>query len=176
VRLLAENGFRGTTVAGLADRIGMTAPGLLYYFGTKDRLLLDVLVERERVEREFYASQDRGLASLASTPLVAENNVREAVFARLYVVLAAESLNDGDPLHEFFVDRYERTRRFVARAVEADKERGRVRVDVDVAHVAREVISVMMGAELQWLMDPDRFEYLATIEIYTAELVARLAP
>ena len=34
----------------LADRVGMTHPGLLYYFGTKQRLLLDVVSEREQRE------------------------------------------------------------------------------------------------------------------------------
>ena len=53
IRLFADKGFRGASITELAERVGMTHPGLLYYFGTKQRLLLDVVHERE--EREGAA-------------------------------------------------------------------------------------------------------------------------
>src|SRR3984885_3308759 len=58
VELFATKGYRGTGVTALAERVGMTATGLLYYFGTKQRLLREVVAERDRMEtidpeREF---------------------------------------------------------------------------------------------------------------------------
>ena len=50
VALFAAQGYRGTGVAALADRVGMTATGLLYYFGSKERLLAEVVAERDRAD------------------------------------------------------------------------------------------------------------------------------
>ena len=46
VELFATKGYRGAGVAALAERVGMTATGLLYYFGSKERLLQEVVAER----------------------------------------------------------------------------------------------------------------------------------
>lgn len=177
VDLLSEKGFRGTSIVELADRVGMTHPGLLYYFGSKERLLREVVAERERAESAaFYGSLTDESASMSSLPEIARLIIGAPQFLRLFVVLAAENLDDGEPLHEFFVDRYERARRMVGHALSRDKHRGTVRADVDSAQVAREVVATLMGLELQWLMDPERIDYIATVDTYTESLRERLAP
>ena len=47
VELFARRGYRGTGVAALGKRVGMTATGLLYYFGSKERLLTEALTYSE---------------------------------------------------------------------------------------------------------------------------------
>ncbi len=116
--LFASKGYRGTGVAALADRVGMTATGLLYYFGTKERLLREVVAERDRMEtidpdREFPPA-----LTLSSLRELGQHNVETATLTRLYLVLGAESLDPDDPLHDFFVERYEVAREFVARAAQ----------------------------------------------------------
>src|ERR1700760_920845 len=49
VELFASKGYRGTGVAALGDRGGMTPPGLLSYFGKRERLLREVVAERDRM-------------------------------------------------------------------------------------------------------------------------------
>lgn len=170
VRLFAAKGFRGASITELAERVGMTHPGLLYYFGTKQRLLLDVV--REREEREgaaVLASLGDGGADLPSgVRAVARFVARDAVLTRLYVVLAAENLDAADPLHDFFVDRYARARSLVAALVRP----GVAGADPD--QVAREVVAVLMGLELQWLMDPTAFDYVAAVDAFADTLDARL--
>lgn len=170
VALFAEKGFRGTSITELADRVGMTHPGLLYYFGTKQRLLLDVV--REREQREASALLEavgdgpdelgRGLRAIAR--FVAD----DAVPTRLYVVLGAENLDLGDPLHDFFVDRYARVRDLVASAVR------RSGASIDADQLGREVVATLMGLEIQWLMDPSAFDYLAAVDAYADAVDRRL--
>jgi AcrR family transcriptional regulator len=177
IELFAAKGFRGSSIAELAARVEMTHPGLLYWFGTKERLLLDVVAERERREVDALLGGGGGPeASLARLPDVARFAAADAVMTRLYAVLAAENLDDGDPLHAFFVDRYERARRVVVLGVEQDRARGEVRADVDAEQVAREVIATLIGLEVQWLMDATAFDYVAAVEAYVDGLRARLAP
>src|SRR3990172_13323989 len=41
--LFAERGFEATTMQDIASRVGITAPGLYYYFPSKQTLLFEVL-------------------------------------------------------------------------------------------------------------------------------------
>ena len=170
VALFAAKGYRGTSITELADRVGMTHPGLLYYFGTKQRLLLDVV--REREEREvralLEAVGDDADALGRSIRAVARFVAGDAVRTRLYVVLGAENLDPADPLHEFFVDRYERVRQLVARAVRSSG------AHVDADQLGREVVATLMGLEIQWLMDPDAFDYVAAVDAYAESVEDRL--
>lgn len=170
VELFAAKGYRGTGVAALADRVGMTATGLLYYFGTKERLLQEVAAERDRVD----AADPVASLTLSGLRELGRRNAETAELTRLYVVLGAESLDPGHPLHDFFVRRYETGRHLVRSILGAERERGRLRPDVDVEQIAREVLAVLMGLEIQWLADPDGIDLPATVEAYIDRLVREL--
>jgi len=174
VRLLAARGFRGTSVAEIAQHAGMTHPGLLYYFGTKERLLREVVAERERVEAAGPWAGDIDEASLDRLPEALRYVIDDAILTRLYVVLAAENLDDGDPLHEFFVARYDGARQLIVAIVASEQRRGLIAPEVDAAQIGREVIATLMGLEIQWLMDPESIDYVATIDAYVAGLRVRL--
>ena len=118
VALFGAKGYRGTGVAALADRVGMTATGMLYYFGSKERLLQEVVAERDR--RDVL---DLDSLTLSSFRELGRHNAETALLTRLYVVLGAESLDADDPLHDFFIDRYETARALVRSVLE--RERGR---------------------------------------------------
>jgi AcrR family transcriptional regulator len=176
VELFASKGYRGTGVAALAERVGMTATGLLYYFGTKERLLREVVAERDRMEtidpdREFPLA-----LTLSSLRDLGRHNVETATLTRLYLVLGAESLDDDDPLHDFFVERYALAREFVRALLNDEKAQGRVRPDVDVDQIALELIAMIMGLEYQWVTDPARVDFAQAMETYIDQLIERLAP
>lgn len=176
VELFSAKGYRSTGLAELAETVGMTNPGLLYYFGTKERLLLEVVAERQRIEGEQREDLDPVTLTLDTLTDIARQNVENAMLTRLYVVLAAESLDGADPLHEFFVQRYDRARRHIGQLLEHSIATGELREDVDVAQLGTEVLAVLMGLELQWLMDPDGFDLVATMAAYVDALRARLGP
>lgn len=174
VELFAEAGYRGTGVAALAERVGMTATGLLYYFGTKERLLHEVVAERRRndpgVIELLPQIRLRSLRNLGS------HNTERGVLTRLYLVLSLESLDRDAPLHDYFVDRYELSRNFFAQLVRDEQARGTVRDDVDPDQIGREILATVLGSEVQWLIAPDAYDYTATIEAYIDRLVDDLRP
>ena len=171
VELFAANGYRGTGVAALGERVGMTPTGLLYYFGSKERLLVEVIAERTRAEGS-PTDYDLRLGSLRN---LGRYNEERGVLTRLYIVLAVESLDAAAPLHDHFVDRYELTRSFYTRLVESEQQRGMVRADVDAEQIGQEILSVVLGLELQWLMDPERVDYGSAFETYMDRLVQDLS-
>ena len=176
VDLFAAKGYRGTGVAALADRVGMTAAGLLYYFGTKERLLREVVAERDQADAFGPGGAFPVDLTLTSLRQLGQHNMETATLTRLYVVLGAESLDASDPLHDFFVERYEMAREFVRRVLQTEIAQGQVRRDVNVDQIAQEVIAVVMGLEVQWLADPARVDLAGAIDAYIDRLITELAP
>ena len=176
IELFATRGYRGTSITDVAERVGMTHPGLLYYFGTKERLLEEAVAARETSEQAAYLGSLGDEASVFRLDEVARFALDAALLTRLYHVLAAENLDPGDPLHDFFVTRYDRARRFVVSVLRRDQARGDVRADIDLDQVGYEVLGMLMGLEMQWLMDPDRIDLVAVVQGYVEGLRARLAP
>jgi AcrR family transcriptional regulator len=177
VELFAAKGFRGTALTELAGRVGTTNAGLLYYFGSKQRLLDEVVGERQVHEQaDLLAAVDPDASLPARLAEIVRHNVVHEVFIRLYVVLAAENLDEGDPLHGFFVERYETARRLVRDALDAAGERGELRDGVDAEQISCEVVATLLGLEQQWLMDSARIDLVARIDAYADALTTRLAP
>jgi AcrR family transcriptional regulator len=48
LEVIAERGYRGASLAAVAERVGLTQQGLLHHFPTKDALLVAVLEERDK--------------------------------------------------------------------------------------------------------------------------------
>ena len=64
--LICERGFGDTRIADVAKRAGVSSALVIYYFGTRDRLLVDAL---RYSEEAFYEAAER---MLAETPSVRE--------------------------------------------------------------------------------------------------------
>ena len=58
--------------------------------------------------------------------------------------------------------------------MESEQRRGLIAPEVDAPQIGREVIATLMGLEMQWLMDPETIDYVATIDAYVAGLRVRL--
>jgi AcrR family transcriptional regulator len=61
--LIAERGFGDTRIADVAKRVGASPALVIYYFGTKDKLLTEAL---RYSEQAFYTAADEALTSTTS--------------------------------------------------------------------------------------------------------------
>lgn len=61
--LICERGFSETRIADVAKRAGVSAALVIYYFGTRDRLLVDAL---RYSEESFYEAAEQMLAEVDS--------------------------------------------------------------------------------------------------------------
>lgn len=62
--LICERGFAETRISDVANRIGVSSALVIYYFGTRDRLLVDALRYSEEL---FYGSVEQLLAEIPTT-------------------------------------------------------------------------------------------------------------
>lgn len=153
--LFTLRGARGTSIADIADRVGISAPAVLHHFGTKNDLLLAVVAERDRRGETPFMELigDGGLKGIARMVEAAAGYESERGLMSCYVVLEAENLQEGDVAHEYFVQRAEVLRSVMADCIEKGQARGEIRSDVDPEAKAAEMVAFMAGAAVQWALD-----------------------
>lgn len=155
-RLIARNGSRGTSLAQIARESGVSQPGLIYYFPTKEDLLHAALDERDAVEEDSLWRGDGGLDSLLDAVVANVETWNEAPDAvGMHTVLVAENVGTDGPLRPRLSERYRATVDRFALMVRSAQARGEVRSEVDPRLKAMEVIAFLNGLETAWLLNPD---------------------
>jgi len=150
----ADEGFRGASLAAIAQEVGISEPGLLHHFPSKKDLLLGVLEFHESRGVRRMAEVARSGGTFADKMLgIARGHEADPSFIRLFTVLAAESANSEHPAHDWFVERYRVVRGRFRDDVVREQEEGRMRADVDPDDVARLIVAVLDGLELQFLLE-----------------------
>lgn len=175
LEVFAEGGFRGTSLAVVADRCGLTQQGLLHYFPTKQALLVAVLARRDELDADRFTRDGRPAAVLAEAAALAEHNQGVPGLVKAYSVLAAESTTEGHPAADHFRRRFAAVRsRFAAdlAAEYGETLPSGMRCEDAAALLA----AVMDGLQLQWLHAPAEIDMSALVRTFTELLEARRAP
>ncbi|SOD74576.1 TetR family transcriptional regulator [Jatrophihabitans sp. GAS493] len=166
----ATKGFRGAPMAAIATTAGLTQQGLLHYFATKTHLLLAVLERRQDSDVEnFWDFQGSYLDALIE--LTSENAQRPGLI-RLFATLSAEGVDPENPGHAWWTDRYAMMRSLVVEALRRDQAAGVLRADLDLAVTAVQIIAVMDGLQLQWLLHPQEIDMVKAMESFLQTLRA----
>jgi AcrR family transcriptional regulator len=155
-KLIAERGYWATSLREVGDACGLTVPGVLHHFASKEALLVEVLDRRDRVDeqalRQTLGLDPTGDGDVQVTlgrlchEIVARNAGRREL-VHLSSVLSAESLDPEHPAHDYFQRRQAWVLLELARLAPSG---------ADGAVVARRILALMEGLQLQWLRDPSR--------------------
>ncbi|MGW4354913.1 TetR/AcrR family transcriptional regulator [Nocardia sp. NPDC004582] len=174
LKAFADNGYRSTSIAEIAERCGLSQPGVLHYFPNKAALLSAVLDYRDRLDydRLGFDQQLRGKDALIRLAQLVDHNTHVPGLVRLFTVLTSEAVTVDHPAHEWAQNRYRTLQDHLGAALEAGRTDGSVRADIDPAAVARQVFAMMDGLQLQWLVDPDRVDMATLFRAYIDELIA----
>lgn len=148
--LIAASGFNGISLGRFAEACGMTKPGLLHYFASKEDLLIAVLDHRDELDGAAVAPDRTPATDAASsraliTRLVRRNAIQPSI-VRLYTVLNAEALDPGHPAHGYFAERWHASRH--ALEVYAFPWHPEPR------RCAVQVLAFLDGLQVNWLRDP----------------------
>jgi AcrR family transcriptional regulator len=160
-RIIGQRGYNGFGIQELARECGITNAGLLHYFGTKERLLIAVLEDRDRHDAVAVTSI-AGLNGQRDTHIglslkqilkvlraIVQRNSTQPEFVRLFTVLRAEALNQGHPAQQYFLDREAATLDAFARMVAPHVAAPR--------STARQLLAFMCGLQEQWLRADHNF-------------------
>jgi AcrR family transcriptional regulator len=174
IRIIGERGCHGFSLQELAQRCGLTNGGLLYYFESKDDLLVSLLDELERSEikalvplaeavirdSETRPSRDSVLALLHA--IQARSNA-SADLSRLYVRLNVEALDSSHPAHASVKRRQAATFNLFTRLVTPFVDEPRV--------TARQLLVLLDGLRLNWLQSEQSFDLTAEWDRAAATLL-----
>ncbi|KND39656.1 TetR/AcrR family transcriptional regulator [Streptomyces acidiscabies] len=138
----------------IADRVGVTQPALTYYFPTRDDLLLAVLDQRDR--RGKSAAETAGSAghTVEGMAAITRNTTDHPGLAKLYVTLSAAATDPASPAHAYFTERYRTLAGQVTKDVEIQQRNGALRTDEPAENMARVLLAVLDGLQIQWMHDP----------------------
>jgi AcrR family transcriptional regulator len=153
VEAFGKFGYHATSMREVATACGLSQAGLLHYFPNKEALLL-ALVDRR--EAEQYAGDSGDPETWLNFILSREAvNEEKRALTQLWASLVGEATDPSFPAHEYFVNRYDKTRANFA--VHFAQLNGReVPVEEDRIRAAL-LAAVWDGLQTQWLLDP-KFE------------------
>lgn len=158
-RCFAKNGFHRTTMEDVSVEAAISVGTLYRYFDGKEALI-EALADMGRTQKKDALDSLRsggGIEALSRTVegvvrLLEMNGVDDAV--RLDVRLWGEALNH-EPLLEVLRGSLNALREPLEKFIADEIAQGRVRDDVDADAVARIIIAMFMGMEVQRLYDPE---------------------
>jgi len=148
--VFATEGFEGTALKRVAELVGVREATLFHYFRGKQELLTAVLAERDRRSLAAMGAEEAGLALMVRS---AERNRSEPGLTTLYAVASATANDPGHDSHGYFKERYGEVVDVLAADIERRQSAGQARSDLPAGDLARLVVAVSDGLQLQWLYD-----------------------
>ncbi|MEE9095886.1 TetR/AcrR family transcriptional regulator [Pseudarthrobacter sp. alpha12b] len=152
--VFSASGFRAGSVQDIADKIGLTKTGLLHHFHSKEALLEAVLTLRD--EDSWAAAgivTDNGMETLNGIVRLMQYNTSVPGLVSLYCVLSAEATDPEHPAHEYFQRRYKWALGVCGQAFSDLDRRGKLRHGLSPTAAARQLVALMDGLQVQWLLD-----------------------
>ena len=157
VDLFGRHGYRGCSLAQIATAADVGQSNVLHHFGSKERLLIEILEEQFQVHEDVIDRIAHGALTLSDRyDALAARGPRSPELVRLFSVMTGESLTEGHPARAFFERRYDLVRDRYATAIVQHAEALGLRASTDgVARLVNLVVATLDGLQLQWLRNPE---------------------
>jgi AcrR family transcriptional regulator len=160
--LICERGFGDTRIADVAKRAGVSSALVIYYFGTRDRLLVDAL---RHSEESFYEAAEQMMAEVTSlrerlSLLIKWTCVPSAVNEipgawGLWFDLWAQAFRH-DEVKAGRVELDARWRRMIVDAIRSAEASSELNIEIDARMFALEFAALLDGLSIQVaLEDPE---------------------
>lgn len=171
LEVVARVGYSATTVKELADAVGLTQNGLLYYFGSKENLFVEILKRRDEIDAATFG-EERGEDIGHSYAHFVRHNADVPGLVQLHIGLASEATTASHPAHAYFAEKLASYRQQGADAIRLFQARGEMPAGLDPEKLATLLVAVSDGLQLQWLYH-DRID-MAEHFLYLWGLVGEL--
>lgn len=166
LEVFSRRGYRSASIREIAESVGLTQPGLLHYFRTKEELFVEVLRVRDQMDEQV----DKDIIEAFRRAVRHNADVPELV--HLFVTISAEAIDETHPGHEFFRGRYERLIAEIRDRIQVAQEAGEIARSIDATEAARMFIAVVDGMQIQWLLDPEHTDMSAVVDLLWSQLLA----
>jgi AcrR family transcriptional regulator len=152
--LFAKRGYRGTSLAAIAEAAGLSQPGLLHHYRSKNAVLLAVLASRDVADSSMSAPQpEAGIGFIEGLAALVAHNESDRQIVALFSMLLGEAVAADHPAHEYFVRRYDEVRACFTQNLRDAQEKHALAPGIDPEALANVLIAALDGLQFQWLLD-----------------------
>ncbi|NUS82048.1 MAG: TetR/AcrR family transcriptional regulator [Streptomyces sp.] len=158
LEVFGARGFKGTSIDAVAERVGLTRQGVLHYFPSKKRLLLEIMEFRQRRVREHLSDRPVGEDWAGDFAEVIAFELDHPCFATVHNVMVAEAITGQEPAAGYVRDRCRSIQdHLTERLIERYGER--LPSGLDARTAATAVHCLIEGVHQLWLVDRDADRY-----------------
>ncbi|MFC4805759.1 TetR/AcrR family transcriptional regulator [Falsarthrobacter nasiphocae] len=157
MRVFSVHGFHGGSVQAIAAAAKISPATLLHHFPSKKHLLESVL----ELKNDRTSKAESVLLGQHAPPMreaikpVCESYESTPELRTLYCILASEAIHPQHPAHPHFKERFNVSRNVLERALERERQAGRLRPYVDIPATAANLMATWYGLQLQRAYTPD---------------------
>ncbi|MCI2239933.1 TetR/AcrR family transcriptional regulator [Paenibacillus sp. TRM 82003] len=177
LELFGARGYRGTSIALVAQRAGLSQSGLLHHFPTKAALLTAALAHRDARTTPVIVGREEpvGWAAFEGLERLVVANARDREWVELFVTISAEAVDPAHPAHEWAREHYAGITSWIAAALRAGVDAGEVSPEADVDAITAATVAVLDGLQVQWLHsgEPEGTAMVAGFRAFSESLRAR---
>lgn len=155
VDLLAEVGYHGMSLRDVARHVGISHPGVIYHFPSKEALLMSV-VQRYETQVGFDLDHLEKLDALPVLDTLLEVTSRlneNPMIIEVECMMMVEASSEIHPAHDHYMRRSERLLSVLKRVWSRLQQDGKVAATEDPTHLAEIHAAVYNGIMIHWLYD-----------------------
>ena len=167
IELFGQTGYYATSMREIATACNLSQAGLLHHFPNKESLLLAIVDHREHLQSGGQAA-DQPADQPAYEESLVEHTMATARFnrdneslTRLWAILVGEAVDQEHPAHEYFKERYRKTRKRFEKSFARDASHSAPTKEDQLK--AAVLTAVWDGLQNQWLID-ENFDMMGSFE------------
>jgi AcrR family transcriptional regulator len=165
LELFSDRDYQAVTMKEIAERAGLSQPGLMHHFPAKADVIVALL--RRRDERSVgLTPPGSALPPFERLTAIVDDIYQNRVLVFLYGVLSAEAASPEHPAHEYFLERYHAVIRRSADAFAALRQQGQIQQDNNPEILARTLIALLDGLQIQWLYHPESVDIKTAVQTF----------
>lgn len=165
VDMIAEVGYHGLSMRDVARRVGISHPGVIYHFPSKEALLMavielyedrsnfDVQAMRHMQPFEVFNAFTELSTELSSNPTIVE----------MECMLSVEASNEVHPAHDHFAARFEGLQSVLTSAFSQLQTDDLINKDADPKTLAHSLLAEWYGLHIQWLYNRDGVDVVGSL-------------
>lgn len=179
LRLIAERGYRGTSLAAIGEAAGYSRGLVHERFGSKAGLLWALtkhLLRAWNQESREHGPERTGLDALFDMLDNHRRAIEEDRGIRPFYALMFEAIGPTPDLQPEFRELHVRFRADIEKLLRAGIKAGQIRSDIDPIAQAALLMATQRGIAFQWLLDPSAFSVEAAYAELKRNLQRSLAP
>jgi AcrR family transcriptional regulator len=179
LQLIAERGYRGTSLAAIGEAAGYSRGLVHERFGSKQGLLWALTKQILRVwnqESRSHGKERTGLDALCDMLDNHRRAIEDDRGIRSFYALMFEAIGPTPDLQPEFRQLHVRFRADIEKLLRDGIKAGEIRRDIDPEAQAALLLATQRGIGFQWLLDPKAFDLAAAYDELKRNLRKALAP